>query len=479
MILDGRFPRLSPDGLRVACGALHVSVDGVPVGQGTSAIWQDARTILYSRQPDGALMTWQISDPAPTLLRAPGHEPSSLCADGHGRYAYRDRAYVALSTGRIIPGAFRPTFAGNDLCWCVDTGRTADLYREGALVARTVHDVRGLPDGHLCYVQVDGAEQWTCVQHPDGTISSWRLEGAQEYAPLLLELAGEPWLLSHTRDERLLLRMGTRGVVVRAGVTYEPDAAVLPDGRVRVVWADERGALVDYTLTPPLSLIDLRRPSPTPEPIPDPEPIPEPIPHPEPVMSLRATIEAVRAKYGATMNDDQCVALCNEVAWLHKGDGWGVSRKEAGTRGTRYDGQQCCHDVVMQRDGRYWDILTAAGGASTPSWSDTPGGVITDPARGWIAPIVPQGQPGPGPDPTPDPQPVPVPVACKFAPVDLDAVRTIMREELASVPPQPVPDLAGLRDRIETINAELHAMVVQQVQGLLAAIQASRGAAKK
>ena len=103
------------------------------------------------------------------------------------------------------------------------------------------------------------------------------------------------------------------------------------------------------------------------------------------------TIRAARAKYGATCGDDECVAICNEVAWVHRAEGYGVSRKETGTRGRRYDGQECCHDVVMLRDGRYWDILGAAGGASVPQWQDSPSGVITDPARGWVAPIVPQG----------------------------------------------------------------------------------------
>lgn len=114
------------------------------------------------------------------------------------------------------------------------------------------------------------------------------------------------------------------------------------------------------------------------------------------------TIRQVRAKYGATMNDDECVELCNKVAWIHRSGGYGVSRKESGTRGTRHDGQQCCHDVVMLRDGRYWDILQAAGGASIPKWQPTEDGTITDPARGWIAPIAPLGQVPPVEPPTSD-----------------------------------------------------------------------------
>ena len=113
-------------------------------------------------------------------------------------------------------------------------------------------------------------------------------------------------------------------------------------------------------------------------------------------------IQRARARYGATCTDDQCVEICNEVAWLHRGEGYGLSRKESGTRGRRSDGQQCCHDVIMLRDGSYWDILGAAGGASVPQWQAQPSGTITDPARGWVAPIRPQGSVEPPVEP---PQP--------------------------------------------------------------------------
>ena len=115
------------------------------------------------------------------------------------------------------------------------------------------------------------------------------------------------------------------------------------------------------------------------------------------------TLRRLRANYGATMNDDQCVELLNEAAWEHRAEGYGPSRKEFGTRGVRYDGQQLCHDVLMWRDGTYWDCLEQAGGVSRPIWGP-PSGTITDPQRGWIAPIVPQGQPVP-PDPPEPPGP--------------------------------------------------------------------------
>lgn len=120
-------------------------------------------------------------------------------------------------------------------------------------------------------------------------------------------------------------------------------------------------------------------------------------------MTMLATIQNVRAKYPTPCGDDDCVAICNEVAWIYRAAGYGVSRKESGTRGTRYDGQQCCHDVIMFQDGTYWDILISAGEASIPKWGTNgdgqPSGYITDPTRGWIAPIPPQDQPPPPPPP--------------------------------------------------------------------------------
>ena len=201
-------------------------------------------------------------------------------------------------------------------------------------------------------------------------------------------------------------------------------------------------------------------------------------------MSLLDTIEAVRAVYGPTMSDDECVALCNAVAWIHRAEGFGLSRKTSGTRGRRHDGQECCHDVVMLLDGRYWDILTAAGGASTPNWSSTPNGRITDPARGWLAPIAPKDTPVPVPNPpTPTPIPVPTPApVCQAVDLSprlntLSAQVELLRASVAMMDTRVgvvEARLEGLAGRLEAINAEMHEMVVGQVNGLLQAIQAIR-----
>jgi len=115
---------------------------------------------------------------------------------------------------------------------------------------------------------------------------------------------------------------------------------------------------------------------------------------------MLATLQELRRAYGPMMSDDQCVQLCNDAAWIHRAEGYGVSHKAGGTHGVRYDGEPLCHDVIMLADGRYWDVLISAGGPSIPTWGAQPSGVITDPSRYWVAPIPPQGGTEP---PQPDP----------------------------------------------------------------------------
>jgi hypothetical protein len=262
MIADGRFSRLSPPyGKRIAAGSVRITVDGVFAGYGTTPVWLNDYVVLYARQPDpnrpnaypdnGLLMAYNAISAETVSVGIANFTPDSLCTDLNGHWAVEQSRTIITSEGRRVEGAFRPTWAGSDLCWCVDTGTTADLYREGKLIARTVHDVRGEPDGRLCFIQVNGATQWTCIHHPDGHIDAWRLNGAEEYHPHVVRLQGEDWVFSHTRDDRLLLRTGSNGIVIHHGVTFEPDCAFDPAmGILRVVWADAYGRLVQRELVP-------------------------------------------------------------------------------------------------------------------------------------------------------------------------------------------------------------------------------------
>lgn len=146
-------------------------------------------------------------------------------------------------------------------------------------------------------------------------------------------------------------------------------------------------------------------------------------------MSMMETLTALRARYGATMSDDQCATLMNDAAWAHRAEGYGLSNKDGGTHGHRAgDNEDVCHDVLMLKDGTYWDALGSAGAASTPNFrEDAPSGLITDPTRYWIAPIAPVGS---GTGTTPQP-PVTQPPG-----LTADQVRAIVREEVARLADQ-------------------------------------------
>lgn len=131
--------------------------------------------------------------------------------------------------------------------------------------------------------------------------------------------------------------------------------------------------------------------------------------------TIQQTVEQVRAKYtydpdkGPT--EDQCAAICNEAAWIHRNDPekWGVSVKTNGSFGTLSDGSKVAVDIIQNGiTMEIFDCLVSAGfdpatgkyGPASPSWQ--PKGVLIDPARPWKAPINPGTNPPDPPDP-PDP----------------------------------------------------------------------------
>jgi hypothetical protein len=136
---------------------------------------------------------------------------------------------------------------------------------------------------------------------------------------------------------------------------------------------------------------------------------------PAPAQDLNAIVDSLQAerrKYGATMNDDECVELINAVAWAHRDDGWGLSGKDFGKHGVRHDGVQVAHDVLHHRPtNKIWDVLGAAGAQSTAPRSAGdlgPGGPPPGSNRPWVAPVPPRGtatQPGNGGAVTPPPPP--------------------------------------------------------------------------
>ena len=108
--------------------------------------------------------------------------------------------------------------------------------------------------------------------------------------------------------------------------------------------------------------------------------------------NLLETVREERRKYPTPMTDDQCVDMCNAVAWRHRAEGWGLSRKVDGVRGRRYDGQECAHDILHHLPtNQLFDVLADAPKTAAPVWQ--PKGPPQSDDRTWVAPIAPTGVP--------------------------------------------------------------------------------------
>lgn len=107
-------------------------------------------------------------------------------------------------------------------------------------------------------------------------------------------------------------------------------------------------------------------------------------------MGVRETVAEVRAKYGPSPDDRELGLILNEAAWKHRAEGWGLSRKNSGAKALHVDGSFIARDILHHRPSNMiYDVLVAAGdgGPATPAWQEV--GVMTDPARPWVAPLPP------------------------------------------------------------------------------------------
>lgn len=181
-------------------------------------------------------------------------------------------------------------------------------------------------------------------------------------------------------------------------------------------------------------------------------------------MTIQETLARVRGKYtydqtkGPT--EDQCAAICNETAWIHRNDPerWGVSVKPIGSNGTLSDGSKVSVDIIQNGvtkegfDCLYaagWDPVTQKYGPAAPVWNSV--GVITDPARPWKAPI----DPGTGPVDPPDPPDPPQPPVDGYATADALAKHDAdIKAALAEIGYK----VGALVTGLASINAQLYKM---------------------
>lgn len=94
--------------------------------------------------------------------------------------------------------------------------------------------------------------------------------------------------------------------------------------------------------------------------------------------NLLPTINTVRNKYPALVSKDQSVAILNEVAWIHRNDGFGLLKKDGGVNGPQpKTGTLCSVDwLISKKHNRGLDCLGAAPNnemteaPANPQWHD-------------------------------------------------------------------------------------------------------------
>lgn len=125
------------------------------------------------------------------------------------------------------------------------------------------------------------------------------------------------------------------------------------------------------------------------------------------VENLESDIEAAMNTYTGTLSPEQCVEVCNKVAWDNKANGWGVSEKRSGNRASRYDGKECALDILHHKPTNIVVDCIASSGSDHASATWIVHGANTQANRPWLAPIIPQDDSGTvDPDVDPDIPPV-------------------------------------------------------------------------
>ncbi len=129
--------------------------------------------------------------------------------------------------------------------------------------------------------------------------------------------------------------------------------------------------------------------------------------------NVYATLVAVCNRHPGPVQDSRLLGdILNEVAWTHRAEGFGLSRKDSGTHVDSPVGP-IAEDVLQRNtDNHHWDVLQSAGVGYPLQPTQGPSiGVMTDPNRPWVAPVqpatAPPVQPPTQPPVTPPTQPPP------------------------------------------------------------------------
>jgi len=131
--------------------------------------------------------------------------------------------------------------------------------------------------------------------------------------------------------------------------------------------------------------------------------------------------------YAVVQSGAHLGAILVKVAWAHRADGWGLSRKDFGKCVESPVGLIAEDVLHHQPSNLHWDVLSGAGVGQPlrPIQTDAIG-IMHDPRRPWVAPV------DPGDDPVRLPPPVDV-HACRFVPCDQGDLRASLSRVEAQI----------------------------------------------
>jgi hypothetical protein len=179
-------------------------------------------------------------------------------------------------------------------------------------------------------------------------------------------------------------RAGVRGVLWPTQNGFTPRCATEGELTAVTAWGPDVRVWAGLKSELPAAPIDPEEPVDPVDPV-DPE---TPVKLPNDVF---ATLQLIRPKYPTPLGD-KGAELLNEVAWIHRAQGWGLESKVGGTVCPQPTTAKTCGCDILRTATLGWDVLGDAEGAGTPIQSDSG---PAEPAR-FVAPVEPSDLP---PDP--------------------------------------------------------------------------------
>lgn len=177
-----------------------------------------------------------------------------------------------------------------------------------------------------------------------------------------------------------------------------------------------------------------------------------------------ATVQRVAAKYPGAASDETLAKALNEIAWAHREEWFGLSRKMGGRFITHPTLGPIAEDILQLPDGTHWDVFLSAGHGN-PLKPNQGESIVPNTTREWLAPVSPEGEVI-IPAPTPTPVPPPAGVICQAATSGLateaqvkgssEALYGLISEILIG---EHVGGIVKRLEKLETSLAEVQALV--------------------